>query len=204
MAQSNLPYMGRKCLCWDYIGKLSQPAANFQGQAEMLYPESRFVSHSPLSKCDFLELAQVSGIPLLKARKIGLVSARPLKKAQRIITLWNGQETVNQGKSGDVVVTNLDTSGQPIRDSLGNRNIYIIDANRFPQLYEPVGPSTRRRQVHRPKSVVQALKLEGGFDIVAPWGERQRADSGYLILNGEEVYGNHTETFERTYEVINM
>jgi hypothetical protein len=50
--------------------------------------------------------------------------------------------------------------------------------------------------------VVDAIRLPGGFDIAAPWGERQQAPSGYLILSGGEVYGNNAETFAATYEPV--
>jgi len=36
----------------------------------------------------------------------------------------------------------------------------------------------------------------------APWGERQRARAGYLLLNGTEVYGSNATTFAATYQVI--
>jgi hypothetical protein len=44
--------------------------------------------------------------------------------------------------------------------------------------------------------------MPAGFDIMAPWGERQVGEQGYLILNGGEVYGNNTDTFEATYELV--
>ena len=47
---------------------------------------------------------------------------------------------------------------------------------------------------------MSALSLPGGFDIVAPWGERQTGASGYLLLNGDEVYGISRDAFEATYE----
>jgi hypothetical protein len=53
-----------------------------------------------------------------------------------------------------------------------------------------------------PARTVDALHLSGGFDIVAPWGERQTAPDGYLILSGRQVYGNNAETFAATYEVV--
>ncbi len=43
---------------------------------------------------------------------------------------------------------------------------------------------------------MSALPLPGGFDILAPWGERQTGASGYLLLNGDEVYGSSHEAFD--------
>ena len=45
-------------------------------------------------------------------------------------------------------------------------------------------------------------KSIGGFDIAAPWGERQTTAVGYLLCNGPEVYGSSRNAFEGTYEVV--
>ena len=58
--------------------------------------------------------------------------------------------------------------------------------------------------IYRAKGVVSTIPLPGGFDIAAPWGERQTATSGYLLCNGSEVYGNSRTAFEATYEVTAM
>ena len=55
------------------------------------------------------------------------------------------------------------------------------------------GPAQRAR------GGVRAYRLIGGFDIVAPWGERMAAESGFLILNGDDVYGAHRDAFHRSY-----
>ena len=69
-------------------------------------------------------------------------------------------------------------------------------------LYEPTEGRNDFGAIYRAKGVVSAIRLTGGFDIAAPWGERQQAPAGYLILNGAEVYGNNAETFEATYELV--
>jgi hypothetical protein len=79
----------------------------------------------------------------------------------------------------------------------------VIAGARFKELYEPAESAGKDgRRIYRAKGSVLALRLPGGFDIAAPWGERQLAPAGYLILNGQEVYGNNAETFEATYEVL--
>ncbi len=79
-----------------------------------------------------------------------------------------------------------------------------MPAGRFLELYAPLRGKeiARLGKVYRPKGVVTALRFRGGFDILAPWGERQVAPAGYLILNGADVYGNNAETFEATYEAL--
>jgi hypothetical protein len=69
-------------------------------------------------------------------------------------------------------------------------------------LYEPMSGETPYGRIFRPKGRVEALRLFAGFEIMAPWGEMQRATDGYLLLNGNEVYGNNRQTFEETYQPI--
>jgi hypothetical protein len=77
----------------------------------------------------------------------------------------------------------------------------VIEAARFAELYEPAGGESAQGPVYRAKGIVSAIPLPGAFDIAAPWGERQTAASGYLLYNGQEVYGSSKEAFEKTYEV---
>ncbi len=81
-------------------------------------------------------------------------------------------------------------------------NTYVIAADRFQSLYEATDGRNPHGAIYRAKGVVEALHLPGGFDIVAPWGERQQAPSGYLLLNGHDVYGNNAETFRATYKPL--
>ncbi|NJM55241.1 MAG: hypothetical protein HC841_04405 [Verrucomicrobiae bacterium] len=99
-----------------------------------------------------------------------------------------------------MIVTSLDAAGAPLIDSAGNKNVYVIEKPRFDQLYQPLGQVSGDGDIHRAVGTVQVIRLEHGFDIVAPWGERQTAASGYLLANGDDVYGNNAETFEKTYE----
>ena len=47
-----------------------------------------------------------------------------------------------------------------------------------------------------------AWVLAGGLDIMAPWGERQTIEKGYLLRNGDEIYGNDAKAFRATYEIL--
>jgi hypothetical protein len=86
-----------------------------------------------------------------------------------------------------------------LRDRESSLDVYVIAADRFASLYEPTGERSDLGAIYRAKGVVDAIRLTGGFDIAAPWGERQHAPDGYLILNGGEVYGSNAETFRATY-----
>lgn len=151
---------------------------------------------------DFKRLARKLGVTPLRVRKIGFIRARRVEARERIVTWWNGAETGNDARPGDYVATNLSTEGRVLRDDDGHANTYVIRAGRFAELYEPTGRRTRWGAIYRARVVVQAIRLDQGFDILAPWGERQTAHRGYLILNGNDVYGNHADTFEATYEVL--
>jgi hypothetical protein len=169
----------------------------------------RVESSSPLTPEDFRNIARDLVRPVVRARKIGFVKARPARNGEVVETRWNGKETTNCARKGDWVVVNLLPSRKPLRDREGYENTYVIAGNRFNDLYEPVengnaeiGKGSEATGIYRAKGSVLALRLPGGFDIAAPWGERQRAPTGYLILNGQEVYGNNAETFRETYQVV--
>ena len=87
-------------------------------------------------------------------------------------------------------------------DAEGSVNTYAIKPEKFTQLYEPAAGVTEYGSVFRARGVVEALFLSGGFEIKAPWGETQRAKAGYLLLNGDEVYGNNRDVFDATYAVL--
>lgn len=162
----------------------------------------RVVSDCELTRSDFQDLAQQLGIDPVRARKVGFVAARRATGTERIATLWNDRETENTARPGDWIVTSLSRTQEPLRDKNGNLNTYVISADRFPGLYEPTGTTTPVGVVHKGKATVLAFRFPRGFDIVAPWGERQKSADGYLILNGDEVYGNNVETFGATYEIL--
>lgn len=164
--------------------------------------DKRFVADEKSTPADFKRLAERLGLQPLRARKVGLVAARRADQSERVETLWNGKETTNAAAPGDWIVTNLASDGKPLKDASGHLNIYVISAARFDDLYEPAGKTMPLGKIYRAKGIVRVIPLPGGFDILAPWGERQQAVQGYLILNGDEVYGNNAETFEATYEVL--
>jgi len=162
----------------------------------------RLEADTVLTPVDFRRLADDVGRPPLRARKIGYVAARRAEKSEVVETRWNGKETANTARAGDWIVTNLSPKRQPLRDGDGHINVYVIVAERFPSLYELAGGRSKLGAIYRAKGVVSTLAFPGGFDIAGPWGARQTASAGYLLCNGEEVYGSSGEAFEATYEVL--
>jgi hypothetical protein len=159
------------------------------------------VADAVLSAADFRRIAEKSG-GSLRARKTGLVAARQATEAKVVETRWNGSETTQTARTGDWIVTNLTSDERPLRDREGHLNVYVIAAERFGDLYQPTGGTGERGAIYRAKRTVEVIGFPGGFDIVAPWGERQTAPVGYLIFNGDEVYGIHAGTFAATYEIV--
>jgi hypothetical protein len=159
----------------------------------------RLVTPEELTRGDFQRIARQLSTAPFRASKTGQVAARCASATQRIETRWNGKESEDVAQPGDYIVTNLSPDGAPLRDREGRTNTYVIRAERFPELYQRGDGTTPHGEVYRARGVVEALYLPGGFDIIAPWGEQQQATSGYLILNGDEVYGNSKQTFEATY-----
>jgi hypothetical protein len=162
----------------------------------------RLEADAALTPAQFERIASAPGRRRLRARKIGFVAARQAERPEVVETRWNGRETTNTARVGDWIVTNLSPQQQPLCDGDGHVNSYVILAERFADLYQPTGARSEFGAVYRAKGIVDAIRLPGGFDIVAPWGERQTSPSGYLLCNGKEVYGNHAETFEATYELL--
>jgi hypothetical protein len=159
----------------------------------------RVEADTVLTPDDFQHIAGDLIRPVLRVRKVGCVAARPARAGEVVETRWNGKETTNTARAGDWVVANLTPTREPLRDRAGNLDTYIIAAGRFADLYEPTGDRSELGAICRAKGVVDAIRLPGGFDIAAPWGERQQAPSGYLILSGGEVYGSNAETFAAAY-----
>jgi hypothetical protein len=161
----------------------------------------RLKSTQVLTPADFRAIAAVLGRVPIKARKIGFVAAQKAGRSKTVETRWNGKETSNKARAGDWIVTSLSPRRHALRDSEGRVNTYVVLAERFRELYQPTRakPLGKLGAVYRASGVVSALWLAGGFDIVAPWGARQTGAAGYLILNGEDVYGNNAETFRASY-----
>jgi len=162
----------------------------------------RLVATEKLGPAEFRHIAGNIGRRAFEARKVSLIAARQAEAPETVETRWNGVETTNIARPGDWIATSLASGGKPMRDAAGNANVYAIRGETFDRLYERTTGENEFGGLYRAKSVVRAIRLEGGFDILAPWGERQTAESGYLILNGDEVYGNHRDTFEGAYEII--
>jgi hypothetical protein len=164
--------------------------------------KARLKADAGLTADDFARIAAELGQQPVRARKIGYVAARRAARPEQVETYADGKETTNTAKPGDFIVTNLSPQREPLRDRDGHMNVYVIVPERFAALYEPTEEKGPHGAVYRAKGIVSALRLPGGFDIQAPWGERQTAADGYLLLNGEEVYGASREAFAATYEVM--
>lgn len=163
----------------------------------------RLVASEQLWPVDFDSIAAALHTKPLRARKVAPVAATRADREQAVVTIWRGEETKNIARIGDWIVTSLDRDRNPMKDDGGNTNTYVIKPEKFEQLYErSSGETAQLGQNFRPKGVVDALAFSGGFDIKAPWGERQTGTAGYLLRNGSDIYGNQKKTFEEAYEVV--
>jgi len=160
---------------------------------------SRLIATSTLTRDDFAVIAERLGASPFRARKSGFIAASAATSARKVETRWNGRETASDAAPGDMIATNMGADRSVLRDGDGNVNVYVIKASRFADLYERDTGTIEHGDIYRPRGVVSALYLPAGFEILAPWGETQRAATGYLLDNGAEVYGNAKETFEATY-----
>ena len=169
-------------------------------------PAPRVTSSQKLdAEQDFERIAgdvQANRGKIIRARKISFVSARRASAPETFMTMIEGRESPAKAEAGDWVVTNMNAQGNILRDSGGLPNSYVIKAEDFARLYDRHSGATEFGEVYKAKGVVDAIALPGGFDIVAPWGERQSGTHGYLVRNGKDVYGIHGGAFDQTYEVV--
>ena len=166
-------------------------------------PGGRIVSGVRLDEEAFREAARGLGAAIRRYRKTGRVAALTATERQTVVTYWNGEETSNTAEAGDMLVTTLDAGGLPARDRDGHVNTYVIGPARFEALYRGTGepaPQPEYGALLEARGEVEAFAAPGGFEIMAPWGEMERAETGYLVLNGGDVYGVAGEVFERTYK----
>jgi len=187
-------------------GRKQERMTAYSITAEGAPPRPRLVATARLSaEADFdrlaADLARL-GCARFRARKVAFVAARQSTTLERIETRFNGKETENTAEAGDWIVTNLDAGRTVLRDAEGAANTYVIRQDTFAGLYDPDTGGTEFGNVYKAKGVVDAVWVAGGFDILAPWGERQVAPAGYIVRNGSDVYGIHGEAFDKTYERV--
>ena len=146
------------------------------------------------------------GSSLFQAVKAAPVAARQIPEESRDIlvrTCINGSETINTAKPSDWIVTSLDIDARPMQDRQGMKNVYVVKDDRFHTIYDLSAHSTEDGIICHPKGEkpIDVLAFPGGFDIVAPWGERQQASSGVIVRKAGDVYGIHIEAFQKTYRI---
>lgn len=179
----------------------------------------RLSSRAPLTSADFDALcAQMKalGVEAIRARKTGFIAVEVADREQEVVTRWLGVETTNRARAGDWIATSLDRRlsalgpGEDadaciLRDPDGNADRYVISRDDKKRNYRAIGRRTSAGEVHawaRAEGPIEAIHFAGGFDIVAPWGERQARDAGYIVRNDAEVYGIFDLLFEATYEPV--
>jgi predicted acylesterase/phospholipase RssA len=155
-----------------------------------------------LTPSDFNAIARQLAVEPIVAQKIGFVAARKADQVEQIETRFEGHETKNTANVGDWVVTNMTPHRKPLRDAGGRLNTYVITAETFERLYQAVGHQMEFGALHTAIGTVSTIELPGGFNLLAPWKEPQKDRTGYLIRNGDEVYGIEKSAFHRTYDLL--
>jgi hypothetical protein len=133
---------------------------------------------------DFSKAPVYRKTAVLKKSQVKIAKAR-----QEVVTLIRGvEETRNVARAGDRIITG----------DHGER--YVVRKRKFASLYEP-HPSGRG--AYRSKARVRGLTLAENTEIIAPWGERQRAVKGGMIVRRigrpRDIYLIEARAFARTY-----
>jgi len=111
--------------------------------------DARLEADIVLTPAIFNASAEELGSPPVRARKIGYVAMRKAASSEVIETRSNGAETTNTARVGDFIVTNLSPERKPLRDRDGHLNVYVIEAARFADLYEPAAARAPRADLPR-------------------------------------------------------
>ena len=108
-----------------------------------------------------------------------------------VTTIAGAEETKNIAKPGDAIVTGPG----------GER--YVIAGEKFADLYDD-DPADPTRFVS--KNRVRAIELVQNTEMVAPWGETQRAKSGGYVVQSAaspgDVYLVEGAAFQETYAPV--
>jgi hypothetical protein len=203
VAASHFPAVFNDILFHDRARTVS--AAREVPVSATLSPDGRLVSNHRLDREGFHHAARLLGATIGRYRKTARVAARASAERQTVITLWNGEETRNIAEPGDMLVTTLNPDGLPARDRDGQLNTYVITAARFDTLYRPVADPAHEPALgalFEARGEIEAFAAPSGFEIMAPWGEMERGARGYVVRNGEDVYGVAAEVFETTYAAV--
>ena len=166
-----------------------------------------------LSVEDFFCIQRATQLPVVRRRKIALVAAKLIRKANSNLTLHdsNGRPVTTRCKPGDYVVTSLDPEDfKPILSSGGQKNQWVVEGENFDQLYEIAGELPDRDvaeevgEVYSGKNMVYSVHFSGGLSVSAPWGQIQHFTSPAFLFCSKktgEVYGCEEDTCFSTYVV---
>jgi hypothetical protein len=105
-------------------------------KTEVLVLAKALVAGTILKRSDFKRISTRLGTTGVRARKVSFVAARTARQLEHVTTYWNGKETTNIARPGDVIVTSLTRRRTVLRDKRGNPNQYVIKARTFRKVYE--------------------------------------------------------------------
>jgi len=166
-----------------------------------------------LSVDDFFCIQRATQLPVVRRRKIALVAAKLVRKADMNLILHdaNGRPVSSRCKPMDYIVTSLDPEDfKPILSPGGQKHQWIVEGENFDQLYEIAGELPDREvaedvgEVYSGKNMVYSVHFSGGLSVSAPWGQIQHFTSPAFLFCSKktgEVYGCDEDTCFSTYVV---
>lgn len=147
-------------------------------------------------------------MPLLSQRgrcyeKWLMVKARKVEKRTQVTTTTStGVETINFANPGDYIIQNLTEAKEE----------YVVHPRKFKKLYVQKLPKEDNEGFFVPLGKVMALEVtheiidilkgEDGFYILAPWGSTQKILPGDFLVcppGQSELYGIAGKEFKETY-----
>ena len=139
-------------------------------------------------------------------RKFQRILARPAEVGEVVVSVTSsGVETENRACQGDFVVRNLTAAMED----------YIVSSSKFFERYTFVAEEENGWRLYQPRGEVFALEIQmvvlvllsrtSPFEIMAPWGEPQRAELGDFLVappDYSEIYRIARQEFFQTYKLV--
>lgn len=138
------------------------------------------------------------------AQKTGLVRASRAVGGELVeANGYDGFQSEATAQPGDYIVTKLDRALQAFRNAEGKLDQWVVPPKVFRNSYIAASPTDT--ELFRPtERAIEVLPFEGGIDILMPSGDHQSIPNGYLVRNGEHVYGIDAASFHATYDFLDL
>ncbi|MBR5370491.1 MAG: hypothetical protein IK137_04230 [Bacilli bacterium] len=147
---------------------------------------------------------------IIEAKKKGNTIAEPGLVGEEVITytIENGQEKIERTQKVTLdsetnrpgwILTKTDSNNQPVIDSFGHLNQYIVADSVFQKTYEP---SNDGPNLYSKSQVEKFIQAEEDLHFFTKYGEMEVAKGGYIkVTDLDRISGISAQDFADTYVI---